>query len=46
MNDLGANITKIAYAFQKDKLLGVTYEVEITKGGEDFATGKTVSAEK
>ncbi|XP_076427039.1 vomeromodulin-like [Peromyscus maniculatus bairdii] len=41
MNDLGANITKIAYAFQKDKLLGVTYEVEITKDSEDFATGKT-----
>ncbi|XP_059115683.1 vomeromodulin-like [Peromyscus eremicus] len=41
MNDLGANITKIAYAFQKDKLLGLTYEVEIRKGGEDFATGTT-----
>ncbi|XP_075820019.1 vomeromodulin-like [Microtus pennsylvanicus] len=41
MNDLEANITKIAYTFQKDKLLRVFYEVKITKDGEDFATGKT-----
>ncbi|CAO2578192.1 Bpifb9 [Lemmus lemmus] len=46
MNDLEANITKIAYTFQKDKLLRVFYEVKITKDGKDFATGKTVSAEK
>ncbi|KAM7327059.1 hypothetical protein ACRRTK_013426 [Alexandromys fortis] len=41
MNDLEANITKIAYTFQKDKLLRVFYEVKITKDGENFATGKT-----
>ncbi|XP_036040241.1 vomeromodulin-like [Onychomys torridus] len=41
MNNLESNITKIAYAFQKDKLLGVTYVVEIAKDSEDFATGET-----
>ncbi|KAL6087484.1 hypothetical protein STEG23_006490, partial [Scotinomys teguina] len=41
MNDLNASITKIAYVFQKDKLLRVSYEVEITKDDEVFAIGKT-----
>ncbi|MEJ1278936.1 hypothetical protein NN561_009861 [Cricetulus griseus] len=44
MNGLDANITKIAYAFQKDKQLRISYEAAITKDSEDFATGKTVSA--
>ncbi|CAH6777039.1 Bpifb9b [Phodopus roborovskii] len=41
MNDLEANITKITYAFQKDKHLRVSYEVAITKDSGDYATGKT-----
>ncbi|ERE71772.1 vomeromodulin [Cricetulus griseus] len=41
MNGLDANITKIAYAFQKDKQLRISYEAAITKDSEDFATGKT-----
>lgn len=46
MNDLEANVTKAAYAFQKGNFLRAFYGVDIKKNGESFATGKTVSAEK
>ncbi|KAL1791132.1 hypothetical protein HispidOSU_026992 [Sigmodon hispidus] len=40
MNDLDAHIVRVAYAFQKDKLLTVHYLVEITKDSEDIALGE------
>lgn len=46
MDDLTAKITYVGFASQKDNLLKVQYKVDITKGNEHLATGKTVSAEK
>uniref|UniRef100_A0A8C5KTT1 Vomeromodulin-like n=1 Tax=Jaculus jaculus TaxID=51337 RepID=A0A8C5KTT1_JACJA len=43
MDNLSANITKVSYAYQKDKPLRATYKVVIQKDGQSFATGKTVT---
>jgi hypothetical protein len=45
-NNLDAVITKVTYTFQDDNTIQTIYWVKITKDGEIFATGKTVSAEK
>lgn len=46
MNGMEARVTYIAFAPQENNTLRVFYKVGITKDGENYATGETVSAEK